>query len=199
MTLLEQLQQLAPLAAAATAAPWRWELNLKRKNVELCGGIPQYDATVMGFARWGMGGASPTFNICGMVRADEFGAEVEGRRHHASWFQDVKHPDAALIVAARNLLTPENLLALCAGLAPQWVAVAERLPEAETPVLILRNGNAETGGLYWEYPGFEEDFQAYQYWDRPTDIGMGWEWDEVTHWMPLPAAPATMEGGPAHV
>lgn len=116
MNLTEQLQKLAPLAATATAAPWRWELNAKYKHVELCGGEPKYDATVMGFARWGMGGAAPTFNIYGgMVRADEFGAEVEGRRHHASWFQDVKHPDAAFIVAARNVLTQENM-ALIIGL-----------------------------------------------------------------------------------
>lgn len=97
-----------------TPGPWRWELSLNSKHVELCGGPPKsgfgkYDLTVMSFARYGMTGAAPVFwdweGTSGSPRrADALGAVVEGREHHARWFQDVNHPDARLIAAAPDLL-----------------------------------------------------------------------------------------------
>jgi len=45
-------------ARAATSGPWRWEFNAKSKNVHLVGGRPQYDLTVLDFARWGMSNAT---------------------------------------------------------------------------------------------------------------------------------------------
>ncbi len=93
-----------------TDGPWRWELNLKFKQLRLCGGRPRYDLTVMDFVRWGMGGAAPRLrrmsepmlNI--MTKVQEFARIVAGREHHAEWFQDVDHPDMRLIAAAPDLL-----------------------------------------------------------------------------------------------
>jgi len=92
-----------------TPGPWRWELNQKSKHVNLCGGVPRYDLTIMDFVRYGMNGASPRFredkdrmNI--MHRADEFGEVVQGREHHQHWFKSINHPDARLIAAAPDLL-----------------------------------------------------------------------------------------------
>ncbi len=97
-----------------TPGPWRWELNLKSRSVQLCGGNPKsgfgaFDLTVMDFERWGMGGAKcrfrtgpETMNV--MKPVENFAAIVIGREHHAEWFQCVAHPDANLIAAAPDML-----------------------------------------------------------------------------------------------
>jgi hypothetical protein len=94
-----------------TPGPWRWELNEKSKDLNLCGGKPMYDLTVMDFVRWGMGGAIPRFNtlydhdLAIMEKADTFGQIVPKREHHAHWFKTLSHPDAQLIAAAPDLLS----------------------------------------------------------------------------------------------
>lgn len=89
-----------------TPAPWRWELNEKSKHVELVGGIPKYDLTVMSFVRYGMGSAAPEFrdSNCIMKRCEAFGKEVEGRKHHADWFKSISHPDAKLMQSAPEMI-----------------------------------------------------------------------------------------------
>lgn len=34
-----------------TAGPWRWEFNPSTKGVQLCGGRPQFDLTVMDYVQ----------------------------------------------------------------------------------------------------------------------------------------------------
>lgn len=93
-----------------TPGPWRWEVNLKSKDINLVGGVPRYDLTVMDFVRYGTGGASPRFRIDHepgfniMERAETMVKIVHGREHHAGWFQTLLHPDANLIAAAPDLL-----------------------------------------------------------------------------------------------
>lgn len=70
-----------------------------------------------------------------------------------------------------------------------WIACNERMPEADTPVLVYIRGRVRTGELRWETPTYEETFAPYMYWDDPDDDGQMWEWDDVTHWRPLPPAP----------
>lgn len=67
-----------------------------------------------------------------------------------------------------------------------WITTESRLPDDETPVLIIRNGVHAIGELRWEHPGFEDTFKAFRYWDDPVNDGQDWEWHSVTHWMPLP-------------
>lgn len=94
-----------------TPGPWRWEFSRRSKRVELCGGNPHYDQTVMDFARFGMADAAPRFRedeeerrIQTMHRCEKYAVEVPGREHHAHWFMGLNHPDARLIAAAPDLL-----------------------------------------------------------------------------------------------
>ena len=64
-----------------------------------------------------------------------------------------------------------------------------RYLQKKPPVLIFWNGNIVIGERRCEHPTFEETFEAFWYWDDPTDDGQDWEREEVTHWMPLPDAP----------
>lgn len=92
------------LLAKATAGRWAWYLNLKAKQVTLQseGGMRQI---VIDFTRWGMNGAQPRFQVDGLMQdAQDCAAIVEGREHHASWFQGIDHPDANLIARAPELL-----------------------------------------------------------------------------------------------
>lgn len=72
----------------------------------------------------------------------------------------------------------------------EWIKCSEKLPQKETPVLIVYAGTIRVGQLLTEYPTWEETFKAYKYWDDPEKDGQDWEWNDVTHWMPLPEPPA---------
>ena len=91
-----------------TPGPWRWEVNLHARQIQLCGGArPPYDLTVMSFTRWGMKGAQPEFVSLDKMRmepAAAFASLAPGREHHARWFQLLSHPDATLMAAAPELL-----------------------------------------------------------------------------------------------
>jgi hypothetical protein len=101
------------MSAAHTPGPWRWEFNASNKTVNLVGGRPMFDLTVMDFARWGMSKAVPRFRdteVDGMNLMDrlcdkpEWIAPEPGREHHKRWHQLVTHPDARMIAAAPDLL-----------------------------------------------------------------------------------------------
>lgn len=95
-----------------TRGPWRWEYSSSSKSVELVGGTPLYDKTVMDFKRWGMGGACPVFNkktnlgyntlerVCDV---EEWIVPHKNREHHLNWCADIDHPDARLIAASPML------------------------------------------------------------------------------------------------
>jgi hypothetical protein len=76
---------------------------------------------------------------------------------------------------------------------PKWVSVEERLPEYDTPVLVVTKtypdqlGAAilrwEAEGWYWEeYSGIGMDFRDPANYERDDDYG-------YTHWQPLPPPP----------
>jgi hypothetical protein len=74
--------------------------------------------------------------------------------------------------------------------ASQWIPVSDRLPPDETSVVIFKDGDIMIGELRWDVPHFEDNYSAFRYWDNPNDDGQDWEWDSVTHWMPLPGVPS---------
>ena len=75
--------------------------------------------------------------------------------------------------------------------AAEWISVEDRLPQPETDVLIMRLGQIRIGAIFIEHESWEEGGREIHYWDDSNDDGQGWNWCEVTHWMPLPAAPST--------
>lgn len=96
-----------------TPGPWRWEFNAKHRNLQLVGGVPRYDLTIMDFERWGMQGATirlrdtahDGMNIMHTLhKRRDWIAPLEGRAHHADWCSDVIHPDMRLIAAAPRML-----------------------------------------------------------------------------------------------
>ena len=93
-----------------TPGPWRWEVNLKSRQIQLCGGKPRFDLTVMDFVRWGMWSAQPRLlrpmansTMMLLEHATRYAVVVEGREHHSDWFQGIDHPDAKIIEAAPDL------------------------------------------------------------------------------------------------
>lgn len=96
-----------------TPGPWRWELNEKHRQLQLVGGKPMFDLTIIRPERWGMHGATleirdtahDGMNIMHKLhdRRDWIAPHV-GRAHHADWCANVVHPDMLLIAAAPDLL-----------------------------------------------------------------------------------------------
>ncbi|WP_082103222.1 DUF551 domain-containing protein [Robbsia andropogonis] len=70
-----------------------------------------------------------------------------------------------------------------------WIKVSDKLPPPDEPVLVLYFRDIRVGVRCKETPGFEDTFSSYDYWDDAYDDGQAWEWNDVTHWMPLPEKP----------
>lgn len=71
----------------------------------------------------------------------------------------------------------------------EWIKCSERMPDAETPVLALLNGEIRVAEIRWDMPTHEETYRPFWYWDDPYDDGQPWEVFDITHWMPLPEPP----------
>ncbi|MGE4992898.1 DUF551 domain-containing protein [Yersinia enterocolitica] len=106
---------------------------------------------------------------------------------HAGGFSiSVKAFEDAMLAAAattQQQIIPEG-----------WISCSNRMPEPETPVLILLNGIINIGEIRWDTPTHEETYTAFKYWDSPFIDGQPWEVYDITHWMPLPAAPEKENG-----
>jgi hypothetical protein len=140
------MSELQPLKR--TPGRWRWEVNLKSRQIQLCGGKSPFDLTVVDFVRWGMGGAQPRFRDGKdlMQKASDFAVVAPGREHHESWFRLVDHPDARLMESAPELLDSVNVLfELLAESIAHGMPVTERVADARNKAaeLLKRNGVTE--------------------------------------------------------
>ncbi|WP_343718793.1 hypothetical protein [Achromobacter dolens] len=116
-----------------TPGPWRWEFNAEHRSVNLVGGRPQYDLTVMDFTRWGMAGAGIRLReldprgmdlLHKLHERPDWVAAFPGREHHKHWRAAVIHPDMRLIEAAPDLLAAlEAWQAVCDRIVDQYDGV----------------------------------------------------------------------------
>ena len=195
---MTRIDEMLALSEKATTGPWRWNVNGDTKSVEIEGGRPMYDKTVMDFARWGMNRAQPRFNGALVDGEDGFNilyplsgrkdwiAPYAGREHHKSWFANVTHPDAALIVAAVNFVRSDDFRALLAEReAMRWRPISEA-PRDGTWILAALCGEWTEVGVEWITVKWAEESDL---WMTP-DVTFVREPDG---WMPLPQPPEARE------
>ena len=99
--------------SAHTPGPWRWELNKMSKGLNLVGGKPEFDLTIISPTRWGMSSATllirdtshEGLNILHKLHErDDWIAAFPKREHHERWCASVIHPDMKLMEAAPDML-----------------------------------------------------------------------------------------------
>lgn len=99
----------------ATPGPWMWDL---RECNHQCLLTTTHSGKyyVMGFQRWGLQDALPSFQVYdrydgpmkdrgshGMVRADKLSKSYPGQEHHRGFDNFIDHPDARYIAESRQL------------------------------------------------------------------------------------------------
>jgi hypothetical protein len=75
-----------------------------------------------------------------------------------------------------------------AELKKAWISVEDNLPAEYKFVLCWFEGRSEVMQIMWETPSFEETFKPFPYW-IDGDERFTPDWQEITHWMPLPDPP----------
>jgi hypothetical protein len=132
-----------------TEGPWRWEFNATSNIVQLVGGRPQFDKTVMDFSRWGVSGATARLrdtSVEGMNlmyrlhQQKDWIAPIPGREHHAHWCAAVVHPDARLIEAAPIMLAALQRASLALAFAAKSSAAMEDDWKAVNAVIAAATG-----------------------------------------------------------
>lgn len=83
--------------------------------------------------------------------------------------------------------------------APGWIAVSDRMPEPETDCIVWKTSSYITTGPYAALDRWGEQHECpVSFSTVSVPIGIGWDesdFEEVTHWMPLPAAPGAASPG----
>jgi len=146
------LEAIEARVNAATPGPWRWDAAPCNQEISL---VTSHSGGyyVMGFERYGMRDAAPTFQVYekydgsvterkseGMVRADKLCKSIPGKEHHVGFDDYIDHPDAILIAHA-----PEDIKALLA-LVKQQAGEIETLRSELYPAKEIEERRAES----WE-------------------------------------------------
>ena len=110
----EELDAIRAREAAATPGPWAWDIQAAIKQAYLWTTHNGHHY-VMGFRRWGMNGAAPTFQVYekyegplderkskGMFRADKLTKSLPGKEYNVGYDDYLDHPDAEFIAHARQ-------------------------------------------------------------------------------------------------
>ncbi|HIR50280.1 MAG TPA: hypothetical protein IAA53_03190 [Candidatus Avoscillospira avicola] len=111
----ELAEKAREIDAKATPGPWMWDL---RECNHQCLLTTTHSGKyyVMGFQRWGLQDALPSFQVYdryegqmkdrgshGMVRADKLSKSYPGQEHHYGFDNFIDHPDARYIAESREL------------------------------------------------------------------------------------------------
>lgn len=125
----------------ATPGPWMWDL---RECNHQCLLTTTHSGKyyVMGFQRWGLQDALPSFQVYdryegdvkergsrGMVRAEKLSKSYPGKEHHYGFDNFIDHPDARYIAESRELF--HLMTAAITDLLARAEAAEARAEEAE--------------------------------------------------------------------
>lgn len=83
---------------------------------------------------------------------------------------------------------------------PQWIAVTERMPEPGTECIVWSPGNAQHGPFAFLDTWDEQREAPVSFSTLTVPVGLAWgssDFDEITHWMPLPPAPGAEPTAPS--
>jgi hypothetical protein len=107
----DRIKEIQARCNAATPGPWMWHVNEHCKVIKL---LTKHSGQyyVMGFERWGMQGAQPTFQAYekyegpvrergskGIKKAIELSKWAQTYRHNDGW---IEHPDAEFIANSKS-------------------------------------------------------------------------------------------------
>ena len=120
-----ELQAIEQRWAMATPGPWFWDVNKACREILLESAA---NRVVMGFKRYGMGGAQPTFLGALEIEPAETLA-VPRKAHHPNFDMDIIHPDAQAIASA-----PADIAALLAEVERLNERIEKMKSEACPPV-----------------------------------------------------------------
>jgi hypothetical protein len=82
-----------------------------------------------------------------------------------------------------------------------WIAVDERMPEPGTDCIVWHREYVKGRGPFAKIDRWDEQRECpVSFSTVSIPVGMGWdesEFEDVTHWMPLPASPSVESAAPA--
>lgn len=135
------LEKARKIDNAATPGPWMWDLRIATRQCYL---LTEHSGQyyVMGFERWGMQQALPTFQVyekCegemhergshGMFRADKLAKSYPGKEHHNGFDDYINNPDAVFIAESRQLV--HDLTVAVSELLARAESAEKKLAECE--------------------------------------------------------------------
>lgn len=197
----DDLQEVINLSEIATLAPWRWE---KRKHSIRLFTPLNGSCTVMDFVRMGMHGAQPRFSDRGNQPLG--GVMMDGKDVDLD-----NHPDARLIIVARNAIADIAVELLAARRiivadqdryeriktdllvckkqlerADRWIPVKEKLPANYHTVMAYKKFPS---GKEWIRYQSEYTGKKWTFGDECDDEWRDWPGDGPSHWRELLAPP----------
>lgn len=172
----ELAEKAREIDAKATPGPWMWDL---RECNHQCLLTTTHSGKyyVMGFQRWGLQDALPSFQVYdryegqmkdrgshGMVRADKLSKSYPGKEHHYGFDNFINHPDARYIAESRELF--HQMATAITELLARAETSEERCKELEERCKRLNEARerANEAAHKWEtmYRGKREELEISQ-------------------------------------
>lgn len=177
----------------ATPGPWMWDL---RECNHQCLLTTTHSGKyyVMGFQRWGLQDALPSFQVYdrydgpmkdrgshGMVRADKLSKSYPGQEHHRGFDNFIDHPDARYIAESRQLF---HLMAeAITDLLARAEAAEARADEAEASLDAAVRDMEAMAATIRARPIYDTECCFLCKYDGPVeDYCPGWDGEECFQW-----------------
>lgn len=189
----ELAEKVKEIDEKATPGPWMWDL---RECNHQCLLTTTHSGKyyVMGFQRWGLQDALPSFQVYdrydgpmkdrgshGMVRADKLSKSYPGQEHHRGFDNFIDHPDARYIAESRQLF---HLLAeAITDLLARAEAAEARADEAEASLAAAVRDMEAMAATIRARSIYDTECCFLCKYDGPVeDYCPGWEGEECFQW-----------------